>query len=133
MCIWEHASDIAIGKLSVGLVRDCNPWPGQQLRPRREVFAPEDSVKGPGESSTLAKRGHHVRRSQRADIRGINFFEMVGARSIELYRKARGARPGKLLGVQSRHQTKRASGRQNAPRLRYGECAAVAVNITELG
>src|SRR5258708_40036966 len=58
---------------------------------------------------------------------------MIGARGFELYRKARGARPGKLLSVQAGNQANRASSCQNASRLCHRECATIAESITELG
>ena len=56
---------------------------------------------------------------------------MVGARRLHLDRKPRGARMRELLGVNPRHEAARSPGRENPPRLRDRERAAIAVHIAK--
>ena len=60
------------------------------------------------------------------------FSKMIGARRLQLDCEASRARAGKLLGMDAWDQAARATGRQNPPRLRHCERAAIAENIAEL-
>jgi len=53
--------------------------------------------------------------AKRADVRELIFSRWSAVAASSSDRQARAARPGKLLGVQAGYQTKRTSGRQNAP------------------
>ena len=63
----------------------------------------------------------------------VHLFQVIGARGVQLDREPR--RPGarELLGVNARHESAGAPRRQNPPRLRHRERAAVAEDVAELG
>src|SRR5277367_3663552 len=85
------------------------------------------------EAAAWEQRADDIRECQSANVRGVDFFQMVGAG--RLYFDGEPGRAGvcQLLGVDARHQASRASGGENLAGLRDGECAAIAENVAEFG
>src|SRR5215472_4539105 len=87
----------------------------------------QSEVKG-----TTRKQGaHDIRQSQGTDIGTIDLFEVVRAGCLHFYGQPRGARPRKLLGMDSRYETARSRGIEDSPCLRHCESASVAEDITK--
>jgi hypothetical protein len=69
---------------------------------------------------------------ERANVAGIHFVEMVGARGLNPDGKARGTRAHHLIGVKPRRQAADEAGHENAGGLMNRKRAAVAENIAKL-
>src|SRR5260370_21327021 len=83
--------------------------------------------------AAAGKKGcHGIRLGERADVGAIDFFKVVAARRMQRDAQLRRAGAGKLFGVEPWLQAADAPGRQDSPRLLYGERATVAEDVAIL-
>jgi len=69
---------------------------------------------------------------ERANVAGVHFIEMVGARGLKADGKARGARASELIGVKPRREAADEAGHENARGLMNRKRAAIAEDIAKL-
>ena len=79
------------------------------------------------------QRADDVRECERANVRAIDFFEVVGAGRLQLDGEPRRAGVGELFGMNARDEASGASRGEDLARLRDGECAAIAENVAKFG
>ena len=83
------------------------------------------------EAAAGEQRADDIRKRERANVRGVNFFQMVGAGRLQFNRQSRCASVCELLGVDARDQAAGAPCRQNFARLRDSKCAAIAEHVAK--
>src|SRR5215472_6780330 len=84
------------------------------------------------EVASREQRGRGFRLRQRANIRGVDQFQMITARCTKRYAESRGPGSRQLLGMQSRSQPLLLRCGQDPLRLGSRKGPAIAKNIAEL-
>ena len=85
------------------------------------------------EAAAGEQRADDVRERERADVRGVDFFQVIGAGCLQFDGEAGRAGVCQLFGVDARDQAAGASGGEDFARLRDGEGAAIAKYVAEFG
>jgi hypothetical protein len=69
---------------------------------------------------------------ERANVAGVHFIEMVGARGLKADGQARGTRADQLIGVKPRREAADKAGHENARGLMNRKRAAITEDIAKL-
>ena len=85
------------------------------------------------EAAAGKQRADDVGERERMNVRGIDFFQMVGAGRLHLDGEPGCSGVRELLGVNARHQATSAASGENFAGLRDGERAAIAEDVAEFG
>src|SRR5580693_3376343 len=121
-----HAERGAGAGIEIG--REAHDGAGIDQLARRAVITQAEMEAAAGQQCA-----DDVRECERANVRGVDFFQVVGAGRLQFDGETGRACVCELLGMDARDQASGASGGEDLARLRDGECAAIAENVAKFG